>query len=162
MCADGKRWAQWKAARLEVIDLWLPLWFDNTYVMPPVVAQKGRGFMYSTAQMTLRDDGKPLADGATPQGLQKWVSSDYTDAGLGAQMPPTGGPHTGDGSRHGHHRHGKRTQRASALEAFGALQAPGEEGEPEHEEEGEPAAFPAAALDMALDCDLTGECAEGR
>ena len=96
MCADGNRWPTWKAARFEVIDLFVPLWFDNTYVMPPVVAQRQKGFMYSTQQMTLRAGAagrwEPLVDADTPRGTQLWRSSDYVDAGLSDEMPPTGGP----------------------------------------------------------------------
>ena len=75
MCAHPHAsMASWKADRFEVIDKWLPTFFDNTYVMPPVVVQTSSAIrqardeppgalMYSSAQMSLRY--------ATQQG--RWV-----------------------------------------------------------------------------------------
>ena len=92
LCASGDAWAPWKANRLQVIDKWLPLWFDNTYVMPPILKQRNKDLVYASDQLSLRRDSdgrwQPLADGSLPHGGQRARRTDYIEAGLEAMIPP--------------------------------------------------------------------------
>ena len=92
MCKDAAPWAPWKANRLQVIDKWLPLWFDNTYVMPPIVRQQKKDLVYASDQLSMHLDAdgrwQPLADGSSPNGGQRARRTDYYEAGLGAMIPP--------------------------------------------------------------------------
>ena len=105
MCSEQKPMATWKANRFMIIDRWLPLHFDNTYVMPPIIKQDTNAFIWSTAQMSLRrtssilDPGwtpldrspKPKGDEALPPSARRIFESPDSDTGAtNALNPPTG------------------------------------------------------------------------